>query len=109
MKTFLFFALLLTVYCLVAQAVQVKEGDFTFSLESVKKLKNLMDVRVVKDSNPRLASTSTAALCANPALPEEFKPVCQSKSAALSFYRLGSVAYNSDVCEICAFAACTGC
>ncbi|KAL4622513.1 guanylin-like [Arapaima gigas] len=109
MKAFLFFILLLTTYCLISQAVQVKEGDFTFSLDSVKKLKDLMDVRLMKNANPRLASSSAAALCANPALPEEFKPVCQSKRAAVSFNRLAFVAQNSDVCEICAFAACTGC
>ncbi|XP_066547181.1 guanylin [Amia ocellicauda] len=103
---------LATVFCLVAlcvfsDAVQVKEGDFTFSLEAVKKLKEVMDASAVK--NPRLAKTSLPASCSDPDLPAEFLPLCQSSRPGMSFYRLALLAEEPDVCEICAFAACTGC
>ncbi|MGH0118326.1 UNVERIFIED_CONTAM: hypothetical protein FKN15_048562 [Acipenser sinensis] len=82
-----------------------KDGDFTFSLEAVKKLKDLMDGVQLKSSR----MSSSALLCANPALPEEFKAVCQSTGAGMVFSRLETVADHADICEICAMAACTGC
>ncbi|KAJ8359408.1 hypothetical protein SKAU_G00159330 [Synaphobranchus kaupii] len=87
----------------------LKEGDFSFPLESVQKLKDLMGVDVTVKQSPRLAKTSTAAVCNNPDLPAEFVPLCKSKGAATSFFRLGFVAARADLCEICTFAACTGC
>ncbi|XP_036387718.1 guanylin-like [Megalops cyprinoides] len=109
MKTVLSAAALLITLCVVTDAVQVKEGDFTFSLESVKKLKDLMGVDTAVKQSPRLAKTSAASVCTSPDLPAEFRPVCETKGAAMSFFRLGFVAARMDLCEICAFAACTGC
>ncbi|XP_036390367.1 guanylate cyclase activator 2B-like [Megalops cyprinoides] len=109
MKTALTAALLLLAACLLSEAVQVKEGDFTFSLESVMKLGDLMDRNTPEKQSPRLADTSSTAVCGNPALPQEFVPVCQSKGAVLSFSRLAYIALHHDECEICMNAACTGC
>ncbi|KAK6477450.1 guanylin-like [Huso huso] len=86
-------------------SVKVVDGDFTFSLEAVKKLKDLMDGVQLKSSR----MSSSAVLCANPALPEEFRAVCQSTGAGMVFSRLETVADHADICEICAMAACTGC
>ncbi|KAJ8391184.1 hypothetical protein AAFF_G00096130 [Aldrovandia affinis] len=109
MKMLLSITALLVVLCLVTEAVQVKEGDFSFPLESVKKLKHLMGVDTEVKHSPRLAKTSTAAICADPDLPTEFLTLCQSKGAAMSLSRLGLLAARADLCEICAYAACTGC
>uniref|UniRef100_A0A3B3SIQ6 Guanylate cyclase activator 2B n=1 Tax=Paramormyrops kingsleyae TaxID=1676925 RepID=A0A3B3SIQ6_9TELE len=89
MNTKLTLAVLLAVFCIVSQAVQVKEEDFTFSLESVKMLKELIDAIVTRNPSPRLADTMTRAVCVHPALPDEFKPLCRSKKASMSIYRLG--------------------
>ncbi|XP_041129107.1 guanylin-like [Polyodon spathula] len=102
--------LLATIVCfstlsVLSEAVVVKDGDFTFSLEAVKKLKDLMDGVVLKRSR----MSSSAVLCTNPALPEEFRAVCQSTDASMVFSRLRTVADHEDICEICAMAACTGC
>ena len=50
----------------------LQEGDFVFSLESVKKLQDLAESSKLSDKeNPRLLSTSLAAVCNNPDLPKE--------------------------------------
>ncbi|XP_051957950.1 guanylin family protein [Xyrauchen texanus] len=105
MKIILSIAFLVVAICLVSEAVQVQEGEFSFSLESVKVLQQL--TKQPKSQNPRLAKTSYYSVCANPTLPQEFVPLCKQKSSTMSFARLASVPV--DVCEICAFAACTGC
>ncbi|XP_062312397.1 guanylin family protein [Osmerus eperlanus] len=102
-------ALLLLALCLtsLSEAVVVKEGDFVFSLESVKKLQDLAESSRLSDrENPRLLSTSLAAVCTNPDLPMEFLPLCMQRGASDSLFRLAFM--PMDVCEICAFAACTG-
>ncbi|CAB1353634.1 unnamed protein product [Coregonus sp. 'balchen'] len=113
MKTILSIALIVLALCLVseAQAVQVKvqEGDFFFSLESVKKLQELTaeGSSVNGMQNPRLTGTSFASVCANPSLPQEFMSLCMQRGASMSLSKLAAV--PMDICEICAFAACTGC
>ncbi|KAI1890560.1 hypothetical protein AGOR_G00154940 [Albula goreensis] len=109
MKTLLSITALLVAFCLASDAVQVNEGEFSFPLESVRKLADVMGVDITVKQSPRLAKISTAAVCSNPDLPAEFLPVCESKGASMSFFRLGFVAARADLCEICAFAACTGC
>ncbi|XP_061112517.1 guanylin-like [Conger conger] len=109
MKTTLSITLLALAASLLCDAVQVKEGEFTFSLESVKKLKDLMDKDLEGKQSPRLAKASTATVCSDPALLPEFLPVCRSDRAGLSLSRLAFIGLNYDECEICMFAACTGC
>ncbi|KAI7794825.1 guanylin family protein [Triplophysa rosa] len=107
MKTILSVTLMVMALCLisVSETVQVQEGEFSFSLESVKVLQQM--TAQPRTQNPRLAKTSYYSVCASPTLPQEMVPLCMQKGATLSFARLASVPV--DVCEICAFAACTGC
>ncbi|MCI4390211.1 hypothetical protein PGIGA_G00119880 [Pangasianodon gigas] len=84
------------------------DGEYSYSLESVKVLQHLLDSSSVpKQQNPRLVKTSYSAVCGNPTLPQEFLGLCHQSGSALVFSRLAAV--PMDVCEICAFAACTGC
>ncbi|XP_041639687.1 guanylin family protein [Cheilinus undulatus] len=90
-----------------SEAVQVEENGLSFSLEAVKRLQELSGgIFANEQQNPRLR-TSTVSLCADPMLPQEFLPLCRQRGASASLYRLAAV--PMDVCEICAFAACTGC
>ncbi|XP_063072381.1 guanylin family protein [Engraulis encrasicolus] len=109
MKTVLSLALLLAALLFSSDAVQVRDGEDIFSLESVKVLQELagsLDAKVMKAS-PRLAKTSYTSICNHPTLPQEFVPVCHQEGASMRLARLGAVPI--DVCEICAFVACTGC
>ncbi|NXK37231.1 GUC2A protein, partial [Piprites chloris] len=84
-----------------------QDGDLKFPLESVKKLKELMDAN--KPINPRLVVPGAGhALCQEKSLPVEFQPVCKREDAPKIFQRL-SLAAEDDLCEICANAACAGC
>ncbi|NWW47249.1 GUC2A protein, partial [Pedionomus torquatus] len=109
MKSFLFstvFAVLLLVHS--SQAVYVQDGDLKFSLESVKKLKELMDEN--RHINPRMVvSASNYSPCHEKDLPKEFLPVCKRKDASMIFDRLNLAVQDNDLCEICANAACAGC
>ncbi|XP_072239192.1 guanylin-like [Leuresthes tenuis] len=100
-------ALLVLALGLTSEAVQVEENGLSFSLEAVKRLQELTETRVMAGQlSPRLR-TSTMSLCAEPMLPQEFLPLCKQRGASASLSRLAAVPL--DVCEICAFAACTGC
>ncbi|XP_072740418.1 guanylate cyclase activator 2B-like [Ciconia boyciana] len=108
MKGFIFF-IVLSVLLLVhsSQAVYVQDGDLKFSLESVKKLKELMDEN--RHINPHMVvSMASYSPCDEKDLPEEFQSVCKSEDASMIFGRL-NLAVQDDLCEICANAACTGC
>ncbi|NXI14988.1 GUC2A protein, partial [Irena cyanogastra] len=84
-----------------------QDGDLKFPLESVKKLKELLDDS--RHINPRLmASMASYSPCQDKHLPEEFRPVCKREDASIIFKRL-SLAAEDDLCEICANAACAGC
>uniref|UniRef100_W5M6R4 Guanylate cyclase activator 2B n=1 Tax=Lepisosteus oculatus TaxID=7918 RepID=W5M6R4_LEPOC len=108
-SSYLFIAPVITdlglIRLIAEQFSREQEGNFTFSLESVKTLKSLMDSSAGRSL--RLAKTSSVAVCDNPALPMEFQPLCHQPGAGMAFFRLASV--DHDICEICAFAACTGC
>ncbi|XP_019952168.1 guanylin-like [Paralichthys olivaceus] len=90
-----------------SEAVQIEENGLSFSLEAVKRLQELTVSRGSPGpQNPRLRA-STVSVCADPMLPQEFLPLCKQRGASASLSRLALVPL--DVCEICAFAACTGC
>ncbi|NWR07711.1 GUC2A protein, partial [Paradoxornis webbianus] len=90
----------------------VQDGDLKFPLESVKKLKELMNGN--RHINPRMMVPMAHGVslgyspCQEKHLPEEFRPVCKREDAPLIFRRL-SLAAEDDLCEICANAACAGC
>ncbi|XP_048375430.1 guanylin-like [Sphaerodactylus townsendi] len=92
-------------------AVQVKDGEFSFPLESVMKMKELLG----KDARPgffkaRSQSLDTfSQLCLNPELPKELRPVCARKDAPEIFRRLELAVHDADLCELCVNAACSGC
>ncbi|XP_009068099.1 PREDICTED: guanylin-like [Acanthisitta chloris] len=88
-------------------AVYVQDGDLQFPLESVKKLKELMDD--TRRVNPRMVlPVASSSVCEETNLPKEFLPVCKRQDAPMIFQRL-SLAAQDDLCEICANAACAGC
>ncbi|XP_037629087.1 guanylin-like [Sebastes umbrosus] len=106
MKTIICVSVLLIVLCRSSSAVTVTEGDFHFSLESVKALRTLM---TGDDEELRLVEAKAAAVCSHPALPEDFRALCLRKDAGASLARLALVATHADACEICESVACTGC
>ncbi|XP_006215901.1 guanylin [Vicugna pacos] len=109
MNTFLLSALcLLGAWAALAGGVTVKDGEFAFSLESVKKLKDLQEIQDPR--NPRNLGRSTIPIaCSSPNFPEELKPVCKEPNAQEILQRLETIAQDPSTCEICAYAACAGC
>ncbi|KAF6736233.1 Guanylin [Oryzias melastigma] len=100
-------ALLVLALGLTTDAVQVEENGLSFSLEAVSRLQELAESRAMTgQQSPRLKA-STYSLCADPMLPQEFLPLCKQRASQSSLLRLAAV--PRDLCEICAFAACTGC
>uniref|UniRef100_A0A3Q0S628 Guanylate cyclase activator 2B n=1 Tax=Amphilophus citrinellus TaxID=61819 RepID=A0A3Q0S628_AMPCI len=80
-------------------------GDRRFPLEAVKQLKKIV---ALDDNVGRHLDTNTVrAVCANPLLPQVFRPVCQRDEAGAVFSNL--LATDMNECEICANPACTGC
>merc|ERR1719228_1873290 len=108
MKAAVTLSLLLFALYRVSSAVTVTDGEYKFSLDSVKELGALMKVKAVRMTLRSMKET-VLDICANPALPRDFIPLCQTRDAALSLTRLASVAIHADSCEICEFVACTGC
>ncbi|XP_001503217.1 guanylin isoform X2 [Equus asinus] len=111
MNTFLLSALcLLWVQAALAGGVTVQDGEFSFSLESVKKLKDLRELQAPSTRNRREVDGSLAPiLCRYPKFPEELKPICKERNAREILQRLETIAQDPRMCEICAFAACAGC
>ncbi|XP_073427344.1 guanylin-like [Dendrobates tinctorius] len=105
------------VLCLLAlihlsAGVIVKVGDLTFPLESVKKLKEVLGSRMVADDRAQGDDIPVyEKICSSHVFPE-LRDLCDSEQTALiaeTLRGLGRVADNMDVCEVCAFAACSGC
>ncbi|AWP09188.1 Guanylin [Scophthalmus maximus] len=110
MRTTICVSVFLTVLCQLTSAVTVMEGDFDFSLESVRALGALMTGDDASAEHElRLLEAKAAAMCSHPALPKDFKPLCLRKDAGASLARQVLVASHSDACEICESVACTGC
>ncbi|XP_006782969.1 guanylin family protein [Neolamprologus brichardi] len=105
--TFAIIALVVLALGWTSEAVQVEENGLSFSMEAVKRLQELSESNgMTGQQNPRLKA-NTMSLCADPMLPQEFLPLCRQRGASASLLRLSAVPL--DICEICAFAACTGC
>ncbi|KAE8600075.1 hypothetical protein XENTR_v10013052 [Xenopus tropicalis] len=109
MRTAWLCALMLLIHC--TNCVIVQDGDFTFSLEEVLKLKEVLDQKSVPESRVKreISQSAVQQACANPELPRAFLPVCANPDAQGVFYRLERIASEPDVCDVCAFAACSGC
>ncbi|XP_031232750.1 guanylin [Mastomys coucha] len=104
---------LLGALAVLVEGVTVQDGDLSFPLEAVKQLKDLREVqepRLVsrKKFPPRLLQPE-AQLCSHSAFPEALKPVCEKPNAEEILQRLEAIAQDPNTCEICAYAACTGC
>nr|XP_040060824.1 guanylin family protein [Gasterosteus aculeatus aculeatus] len=99
-------AVLLLALGWTSEAVQVEENGLSFSLEAVKRLQELTQSGGGGAQSPRLRASS-APLCADAMLPQEQMALCRSSGVFSSPCRISMV--PMDVCEICAFAACTGC
>ncbi|XP_054858049.1 guanylin-like [Eublepharis macularius] len=93
-------------------AVQVQDGEFSFSLDSVKKMKELLAADARPASARARSQTSQVTflqLCLNPELPKDLRPVCAREDAPDIFTRLDLAVEDPDLCELCVNAACTGC
>ncbi|XP_006123699.1 guanylin-like [Pelodiscus sinensis] len=101
-------AIMLLMLAHSSQPVYVKEGEFSFPLEAVKKLKELLDVDA-RSKPHMMARTSFIPVCSRPELPKEFQDVCKREDVPLIFHRLNLAVQDIDICEICANAACAGC
>ncbi|XP_039094648.1 guanylin [Hyaena hyaena] len=111
MDTFLLSALcLLATWAVLAGGVTVQDGEFSFPLESVKKLKDLRELQEPGIRNRRQSGGLVAPnACSHQKFPEELKPLCKEPNAQEILQRLEAIAEDPDSCEICAFAACAGC
>lgn len=101
--------LLLVVAQTCQAGVWVKDGDLAFPLESVKKLKALLEDSAGPNAPRQRSQLPLTSVCKNPELPKELRPICERKDAPLVFKRLNLAVREVDTCEICENAACTGC
>ncbi|XP_005083901.1 guanylin [Mesocricetus auratus] len=111
-------ACLLSMLCLLGalavlvEGVTVQDGDLSFPLESVKQLKDLKEVPELvshKRFAPRPPVPLVPRLCSYTAFPEALRPLCKKPNAEEILQRLKAIAQDPNTCEICAYAACTGC
>ncbi|XP_006839703.1 PREDICTED: guanylin [Chrysochloris asiatica] len=115
MNTFLLSVLcLLGAWASLASGVTVQDGDFSFPLESVKKLKDLQEfqktrIETLKRGRMVAGDVVEPFLCSHPDFPKELKPLCKEPNAQEILQRLEAIAEDPSTCEICAFAACAGC
>ncbi|KAK1340068.1 hypothetical protein QTO34_018632 [Cnephaeus nilssonii] len=111
MNTFPLAALcLLGTWAALAGGVTVQDGKFSFSLESVKKLKGLRELQEPSSgSGMQFDGPAVPALCSSTKFPAELKPVCKEPNAHEILRRLEAIAEDPNTCELCAYAACAGC
>ncbi|KAM6977936.1 guanylin-like [Aplochiton taeniatus] len=95
--------------CQLTNPVLVTDGKYTFTLDAVQELAQLMGgANAAGNHNPRFVRAGAMTACANLSLPADFKPVCQAQDWT-TLTRLAFVGANPYECEICTFVACTGC
>lgn len=71
-----------------------QENGLSFSLEAVKRLQELAEIRgSMGQQSPRLKA-STMSLCVDPMLPQELLPICKQRGASASLARLGETIKN---------------
>uniref|UniRef100_A0A3Q4GUN3 Guanylate cyclase activator 2B n=1 Tax=Neolamprologus brichardi TaxID=32507 RepID=A0A3Q4GUN3_NEOBR len=80
-------------------------GDKSFPLEAVKQLKKIMELD--EKFGPHSDAHTFKTVCANPLVPQVFRPVCQKDEEVAVFSNL--MVINMNECEICANPACAGC
>nr|AFM90799.1 guanylin-like protein [Callorhinchus milii] len=105
MKTL--FAITLIILCLsgLLESILIKFGDLEFTVDDAMKLKNVIGEE--KEFGHKMEGILN--LCKEPTLPANFKPICQKNDAPQVFSTLYDIASNPYPCDICSFAACTGC
>ncbi|KAM8788084.1 guanylin [Rhynchonycteris naso] len=114
MNTFLLAALcLLGTSAALGEGVTVHDGKFSFPLESVKKLKDLQELRELQDPGTwrlrKFDDPVVPTLCSHPSFPKDLKPLCKEPDAQEILQRLEAIAEDPSTCELCAYAACAGC
>ncbi|KAF6344639.1 guanylate cyclase activator 2A [Rhinolophus ferrumequinum] len=111
MNTFLLATLcLLGTWAALAEGVTVQDGKFSFSLESVKKLKDLQQFQEPRIwSHRKFGGPSVPTVCSDSKFPEELKPLCKEPNAQEILQRLQAIAEDPNTCELCSYAACAGC
>uniref|UniRef100_A0A8C0FSX9 Guanylate cyclase activator 2B n=1 Tax=Bubo bubo TaxID=30461 RepID=A0A8C0FSX9_BUBBB len=87
---------------------ELTDGDLKFSLESVKKLKELMDEN--RHIHHRMVvPMSSYSPCHEKDLPEEFQSVCKREDASMIFERLTPLQENSCCAELSCSPYRSGC
>nr|XP_056721517.1 guanylin [Euleptes europaea] len=102
MNTLLTVSLCLCALAVLSEGVTVRVAEYSFPLQSVKKLKYL----------PRAPPTrirNAVNMCNNPNLPTEFESICVRPNSQQLLKQLQAIARDSEACEICANVACSGC
>ncbi|KAL6042723.1 hypothetical protein STEG23_024395, partial [Scotinomys teguina] len=102
-------ACLLSLLCLLGalavlvEGVTVQDGDLSFPLESVKQLKDLLEVPKHllvnhKKFAPRLAQPVTQELCSYSEFPEALRPLCKKPNAEEILKKLrGAFSSNREI------------
>ncbi|XP_002715225.1 guanylin [Oryctolagus cuniculus] len=116
MNTFLLCGLCLLGACAtLVEGVTVQDGALSFPLEAVKRLKDLEELpqprlaSPLRKLAPRPRESAVPNACRNQNFPEALKPLCKEPNAGQILQRLVAIAQDPSTCEICAYAACTGC
>lgn len=92
-----------------------QDGALSFPLEAVKRLKDLEELpqprlaSPLRKLAPRPRESAVPNACRNQNFPEALKPLCKEPNAGQILQRLVAIAQDPSTCEICAYAACTGC